>query len=202
MRTSRVKQRSPQWHQLRKGSIGGTRYGQAVSNRKNKLLYDLVDEQLSDFVMEDGFINQDIQFGIDNEPFARKLYIKQSGIRFSEVGMIFSDFSHIHHGSPDGLNRKLGIVLEIKCTQSGSTQVKRFFEGIDTEHLPQIISYFVLSDSVREVHWVSYCPFRTERPMVVYIVKREDYLAEIEAGRARMVEIEQQVNEMKSKFTF
>jgi putative phage-type endonuclease len=202
MRTSRVKQRSPEWHELRKGRIGGTRFGQVISSRKNKLLYDLLAERLSDYPVEEVFVNEAMQFGLDQEPYARKEYIRTSKIRFAEVGLIYSDFSKIHQASPDGLNRKRGIVLEIKCTQDVSTQIRRFFDGIDPEHMAQLINYFAVSDSVREVHYVSFCPFCLQRPLVVYIIKREDHLMEIESGRRRIKEIELQLDEMEQKFKF
>jgi putative phage-type endonuclease len=202
MKTSRVKQRTTRWYDMRKGQIGGTRFGAVISNRKNKLLYELLNERLSDYSVEDTFINDQMQFGLDNEPYARKAYIKKSGIRFSQVGLIYSDFSKIHHASPDGINRRMGLVLEVKCTQDGSKQIQRFFDGIEPEYMPQIINYFAVSDSIKSVHWVSYCPMRTERPMVIHIVNREDHLLEIEVGRKKILDIEKQLEEMEQKFKF
>ena len=202
MKTVRVAQRSEAWHALRKGSIGGTRFGQVISSRKNKLLFDLLAERLSDYPVDEVFVNEMMQFGIDQEPHARKAYIKQSKIRFMEVGLIVSDFSKIHHASPDGLNRRLGAVLEVKCTHDISKQVQRFFEGIDPDQMPQILNYFAVSDSIREVHYVSYNPFCLQRPLVVHIVKREDHVLEIESGRRKIIEIEKQLEEMERKFKF
>lgn len=202
MKISRLRQLSPEWHQLKKGRIGGTRFGQVISGRKNRLIYELLDERLSDFITPETFISEDMAFGLDNEEHAAKAYSKQARIRFSKVGAILSDVSDIHLASPDRLNRKLGIVLEIKCTQHGDIHIKRFFEGIDSEYLPQIINYFAVSDEVREVHWVSYCPFRRERPLVYYIKHRSEFAEQIEKGRARIREIEAELAEMESKFKF
>ena len=61
-------------------------------------------EQLSDYVFPDDYISDDMQFGIDNEPVARELYSKQSGIDWREVGMIQSEIIQINTASPDRLS--------------------------------------------------------------------------------------------------
>lgn len=203
MKISNVVQRSPEWHELKRGKIGGTRFGQVISGRKNALIYDLLNEQLSPWMeQEDEFVSDDMQFGIDNEPVARELYIKQSGIDFIEVGAILSDYSSIHMASPDGVNIKQGIVLEIKCTRNGSKHIKRFFDGVDTEHLPQVKNYFAVSDKVKAVHWVSFCPERFERPLVVVILTRAMFEADIAKGRAEVARIENKLNEMEERYKF
>lgn len=202
MKISNCQQRSEEWYQLQAGSIGGTRFGQVVSGRKNRLIYDLLEETLNGYAEMDDFTSDDIQYGIDNEPIARRLYSEQSGIEFHEVGMILSDYSAIHHASPDGINLERGIVLEIKCTQNGSIHIQRFFEGPESNHEPQIKNYFAVSDEVKEVHFVSYCPNRPERPLVVHILKREQFLADVLSGRKKVQQIEKQLNELKNQFIF
>lgn len=203
MKISNVVQRSPEWHELKRGKIGGTRFGQVISGRKNSLIYDLLNERLSPWLEpEEQYISEDMQFGIDNEPVARELYIKQSGIDFIEVGAILSDYSSIHMASPDGVNIEQGIILEIKCTRNGSKHMKRFFEGVDTEHLQQVKNYFAVSDKVKAVHWVSFCPERFERPLVVVILTRAMFEADIAKGRAEVARIENKLNEMEEQYKF
>lgn len=115
--------------------------------------------------------------------------------------MIKSDYSKIHHCSPDGLT-DTGIVLEIKSTDNGAIQLQRFFEGVESSHMPQIINYFAVSDEVKEVHWISYCPYREERPIVPKIFKSEDYKPEIEKARIKIKQIESEINRMIQEFTF
>jgi hypothetical protein len=204
MKIARIKQNSPEWFELRRGKIGGTIFGQVISGRKNALLFDLLNERLSPWIdYTDEYISDDMQFGKDNEPIARELYIKESGIEFGEVGCILSDYSGIHLASPDGLNEPGGIVLEIKCTQNGAKHLKRFFEGVESDHLPQIKNYFAVSDEVKAVHWVSYCPDRFERPLVVYIFTREMFAQdEIDKWRSEIRNIEAKLNVMEQSFTF
>ena len=203
MKIARMKQNSPEWFELRRGKIGGTIFGQVISGRKNALLFDLLNERLSPWIDHtDEYISDDMQFGKDNEPVARELYSKQTGIQFDEVGCILSDFSTIHLASPDGVNERAGIVLEIKCTQDGAKHLKRFFEGVDTEHLSQIKNYFACSDDVKEVHWISYCPERFERPIIAYVLTREMFEPDIQKGRDEIKQIEAKLTKMEQSFLF
>ena len=230
MNYQRIKQLSPEWWEIKAGKISGTRYGQVISGRKNNLVYELINENLSGYIEQDDFITEDMQFGKDNESIALDLYEAKSGIKFIRGGVIFSDYSRIHMASPDGINLELGIVCEIKCTQHGDKQIKRFFEGPEPEYPPQIKNYFAQSNDVKEVHWVSYCPYRPERPLVIHIYKRSDISyyekvesettdekgkvnkiktetpvtihAESEIGRALINQLESEINRMTQEFTF
>lgn len=212
MKINNCEQRSEEWFRLRAGSIGGTGFGQVISDRKNRLVYDLLDEQLNGMARMDDFISDDMQFGIDNEPIARQLYSEESGIEFTEIGLILSDHSGIHHASPDGINLERGIVLEIKCTQTGAVHLQRYFEGVESSYMPQIINYFAVSDEVKEVHWVSYCPNRPERPIVKHIFTRGSMVKHgktmqtiafvVADARQEIKVIESKLTELRNQFIF
>lgn len=202
MKILMMEQRTHEWHQARCGSIGGTAFSKIISGKKNRLVYDLANEKLNGFVTPDDYVDEDMQFGIENEPIARDEYCEQTGILFREVGLIKSDYSDMHHASPDGLSPDNSIVLEIKCTQNGAIHMQRFFEGVESSHMPQIINYFAVSDEVKEVHWLSFCPFREERPIVPYVFKAEHYKDKIDEARIKIKEIESEVNDKIQKFSF
>jgi len=202
MNINYCEQRSEEWCRLRAGSIGGVRYGQVLSGRKNRLVYDLLNESLNGYAELDDFINDEMQFGIDSEPEATRLYTEQSGIEFEEIGLILSEQSHIHHASPDRINLALGIALEIKSTQNGAIHIQRFIEGPESSHMGQIQNYFAVSDEIKEVHWLSYCPSRPERPLVEKIFRRDEFLNEVYSGREKIQQIEKQMEEIKNKFIF
>lgn len=203
MKISNVKQRSEDWFELKRGKIGGTRFSNVISNRKNGLLYELLNERLSPWIdNSDEYVSEEMQFGIDNEAPARKLYSKQSGIKFEEVGAILSDFSEIHLASPDGVNIERGIVLEIKCTMNGAVHLARFFEGVDDKYMAQIKNYFAVSDDVKEVHFVSYCPDRHERPIIQFAFTRDMFVDDLQKWRDKVKSIEEKLNKMQLDFTF
>lgn len=213
MKILTMTQGSPEWHAARVGSIGGTSFGQVISGRKNRLVYDLINETLDGYAAQDDYVSEDMQFGTDNEPIARDLYAEKSGIEWQEVGMIKSDYSEINHASPDGLAGYRA--LEIKCTQDGAIHMERFFEGIDSKYMPQILNYFCVSDEITEVHWISFCPFRPERPLVIHIVTLDTVVDAatktkpavtvrevIASARIRIHEIEQEIKDKINQFTF
>lgn len=200
MRINNCQQRSQEWYNERKGKISGTRFSQVISGKKNRLIYELLNEDLNECLFPDDFINDEMQFGIDNEPIARAKYNELMGFNFKEIGLIYSDFSSIHCASPDG--KYDNKILEIKCTENGSIHLQRFFEGVESNYKPQIINYFAVSDDVEEVHWISYCPYRIERPLISIIFKRSDFEKEIIIGRAKIKEIESQLIDLKNRFIF
>ena len=169
-----IVQLSPEWWALKVGKVSGTRYGQVISGRKNNLVYELINENLNGYIEQDDFVSDDMLFGKENESIALDLYEQKSGIKFTRGGVIFSDINPIHIASPDGINIESGIVAEVKCTQHGHRQIKRFFEGPEPDYPPQIKNYFAVSNDVKEVHWISYCPYRPERQLVIHIYRRND----------------------------
>ena len=202
MKVNYTQQRSIEWHEFKNGKIGGTRLSKVISGVKNRLIFDLINEQLSGYIAEDSYIDEDIQFGIDNESIARDLYSEQSGIEFIEVGCIVSETSDIHLASPDGLNIERGIALEIKCTQNGAIHLERYFNGVEKNYMSQVINYFVVSDDVEQVHWLSYCPYRPERPLIPIIFLRDSFQKEIDSARRKIAEIEKTIEQYKSDFIF
>jgi hypothetical protein len=202
MKIINIEQKSPEWFAYRKGKIGGTRFGKVISGKKNRLIYTLADEILSDVIIEDEFQDEEMRFGTETEPIMCDLYQEQSGIKFKEVGLIQSDHTLISVASPDRLSECETIVLEGKCTMNGAIHMQRFFEGPESSYLPQIKNYFVQSNQIKEVHWVSYCPFRPEKPLVIHVFKREQFELEIPGWIGKLQEIQKQVTNIIDEFTF
>ena len=172
-----IEQRTPAWWDFKVGRVSGTRFGKLISGRDNGLVYEIVNEMLDGHITPDEFENEAIQFGVENEPVAIDLYEQKTGLKFIRGGVIQSDiYPSLHMASPDGITPDDRIVVEAKCTMDGNKQIQRFIEGPEKSHLPQIINYFAASEKVQEVHWISFCPFRPERPLVVHIFKRDTVL--------------------------
>lgn len=210
---NKIIQTSPEWWALKVGKISGTRFGQLISTRENSLLFELANEKMNGYIEQDDFVTDAMQFGIDNEPIAIDKYEIESGFIFDRGGVINSDFSSIHMASPDGIDVANGIVVEVKCTANGAKQLQRFRNGIEADKWGQIINYFAISDSINEVHWVSYCPFRPERELVVYKINRETIVKEattrtkqqtvrdlVEFGREQLKLIETELDELIINF--
>jgi len=193
-------QRSEDWYNYKVARIGGTRFGQVISGKKNRLVYDLVNEKLNGYPELDDYIDDDMQFGIDNEPIAADLYEIKSGLKLIEIGLIQSIKNDIHIASPDRIANDSSVVVEIKCTRNGAIHLERFFDGVDSKYLPQIKNYFAVSDKVKEVHWVSYCPYRLERPLVIHIFKREMFEKDYSKWSEQINAIEKDVKDKMNAF--
>lgn len=168
-----IEQGTPEWWAYKVGKISGTRYGQLISSRENSLIEELADEIMNGYCEISDYEDEDIIFGNENESIAIDLYEQMTGIKFDRGGVLQNDNCQNHIASPDACKYENGIVVEVKCTRHGKTHLKRFLNGIDMAHKPQIINYFAVDQKINEVHYVSYCPFRPERPIVSIIVKRD-----------------------------
>jgi hypothetical protein len=186
-------QGSPEWWAAKKNKISGTRFGQLISGRKNRLEYELANEYLMDVLLPDPdeWTSEEMQFGIDNEPIAVQKYLVKAGLdhlpRY-KPGLIVSDFHPDWHcASPDyvvELPDSAGlIVIEVKCTMNGAIHMQRHVEGPESSYMPQIKNYFAVSDDVKEVHWVSYCPDRPERELVVRDFNRTEFAGQVQIWR-------------------
>lgn len=195
-------QKSPEWWLLKVGKISGTRFGNVLSSAKNRLIYELMNERLDGCLNISDYVSEDMQYGLDNEELALELYSQKEGIEVKKVGAIISDFCPIHMASPDGMSLDNKIAQEVKCTQNGYTHIQRVFEGVDVKYLPQCINYFAISDEVEEVHFISFCGYREERPIHVIKLKRADYQKQIDRGRIEVLRIEQELNRMIDEYTF
>lgn len=211
MNYQRIQQQTPEWWSLKVGKISGTRFGQLISGRDNQLIDEMANEMLDGQCMFDDFENEDMLFGVENEPIALELFSKRYGIELERGGVILSDFSDIHMASPDAVNEKSGIVVEVKCTQWGKTQISRFRRGVESKYLPQIINYFAVSDNVKEVYLISYCPYRPERDLVVHKFTRDTVIEQTKTkevtvqdkviyGRSLLSDFKTELNELVNNF--
>ena len=169
----KIEQNTPEWWAYKVGKISGTRFGQLISSRENSLIEELADEIMNGYCEISDFEDEDIIFGKENESIAIDLYEEKSGLKFERGGVLQSDVCKMHMASPDAINYEKGIVVEVKCTRHGKTHLKRFYNGIESNYKPQIINYFAVDTKINEVHFISYCPYRIERPLVVQIIKRD-----------------------------
>jgi hypothetical protein len=196
-------QGSHEWWQAKKGRIGGTRFGQVISNRKNRLVYELANEILTPVYWPDDYVNEEMQFGIDNEPVAIALYEEAIGMKFTKPGLFLPEYPEqaaIHCASPDGWNTEHGIVVEVKSTQNGAIHLQRFAEGVESSYMPQIRNYFAISDDVKQVHWLSFCPDRPEMPTWLQIFTREQFAADIPKWRAAILQTKYDVDNLLREF--
>jgi hypothetical protein len=197
-----IKQGTPEWDAMRVGSVGGTSFGSVISGKKNRLVYELANERLNGYKDEDDYQSEEMLFGVEQEPIARQRHSEQSGIEWLECGIIKAEYCSMHHASPDGINKEATDILEIKSTMNGAIHLQRMEEGPEANHLPQIKNYFVVCDTVERVHWVSFCPYRPEKPLVVWVFERSDFEHLIPTWRSAMLDVEERVDKIVEGLVF
>jgi putative phage-type endonuclease len=193
-----MEQRSEEWLQLRLGTITGTRLKDVFKSNNLPLIDELIAEELTGLVPPPVFVNDAMQRGIDLEPVAMDLYIKENFVEVETPAFVrHSDIEFLGF-SPDGLvkedDKYIGGV-EIKCPSS-----KKHIEYIRINRIPneykyQILSYFINTE-VDYVDFISYDDRVTVKPFHCVRVTREDYQEEID----KTVEGINKFNEKRNKY--
>lgn len=128
-----LEQRTPEWHQARLGRVGGSdvdamlstiKSGEAAARRDLRMR--LVCERLTGRVPEAGYVNAEMQRGIEMEPIARAVYEAETGAMVQAIGYVQHDELMAGY-SPDGFVGADGII-EVKCPKT-ATHLKYLRDG-------------------------------------------------------------------------
>lgn len=187
-------QGTPDWFRQRLGKITGsdvwmlTQSGRKkddlFSETAKKYIYQLAAERsmnplvvnddllFAEYLEQTDITSRAMRWGTEQEPSARALYIKLSGIRMLEVSSISHPLLQNFASSPDGYsydeNKEETGVLEIKCT--GQANYMRFKHGVkDGATLKEVEpKYFyqcqahIMCLSAQWCDFVCYNPFQSE----------------------------------------
>ena len=138
-------QGSPEWLQARAGKVTASRIndvmakiksGEAASRKDYKA--QIVAEILTGTPQENGFKSAEMQWGNDQEPFARAAYEIATGAMVDQVGLVLHPTIERGAASPDGLVGPDGLV-EIKCPKT-ATHLQYLVDGkVPTHYQPQML---------------------------------------------------------------
>ncbi len=193
-------QRSPEWFSARLGKVTASRIadvmatlkkGGEAATRKNYRVQ-LAIERLTG-CQEECFVSSAMQWGTDQEPFARQSYEFITGNEVTEVGFIDHPHIPMSGASPDGLVGTDGLI-EIKCPNSAT-------------HVEYLMGGTVPSEYVKQMHWQmdctgrQWCDFVSFDPRLplelqlfkVRIPRDEALITEI---RGAVIDLLQEVEEM------
>lgn len=182
-------QGSAEWLASRAGKVTASRLedvlakiksGEAAARRDYRA--QIVAEILTGRPQEDGYINAEMQWGLDNEILASGAYQVAKDIDVDPVGLVLHPTIDRAAASPDGL-AGVGLV-EIKCPKT-ATHLQYLLAGeVPTKYLPQM-------------QWQLAC---TERPwcdFVSYDPRLPDelqlFVVRLERDNARIKEMEAEV---------
>ena len=194
-----MEQRSPEWHAIRIGRVGGSEsVGLTTPARMKTMIFNKLGEILSGEQKEIR-PNEAMQRGIDLEPIAVEAYEEEEMVETQEVGYVTNLFYKYMGLSPDRLVGDRGA-LEVKCPGSAE-HVKTIIEGVvPTKHEPQIATYFLVNEDLDWVDFVSYDDRVKARPYFKIRVTRSAFTEQINKLSAGYTKYEKQINEYLKLF--
>ena len=178
-----LEQRTEEWKQIRKGSIGGTRVKMVMAKNNLPLIDELIAEKHTELIQEN-YVNDAMQRGIDLEPFAISEFEDRTDFKVETFGLVTNENYPGCHLSPDGLILDgSGVPLsgvEVKCPST-----KKHVEYIRTNRIPneykyQVYHYFTICDTIDTVYFVSYDPRFEVRPFHLIKITREEHADQLE----------------------
>jgi putative phage-type endonuclease len=197
-RETQMDQRTPEWFAERLGKVTASRMADVVAKTakgygasRANYMAELVVERLTGKPTE-GFSNAAMQWGTDQEPFARDAYSAKTGELVTEVGFVNHPRIENAGASPDGI---VGTgLVEIKCPNTAS-----HIEYLMSKEPPQKYYYqmqWQIGCAMAEFcDWVSYDPRMPQelQLLIVRIYRDEDCIKMLEA------EVETFLSELDAK---
>lgn len=181
-------QGSDEWKAARAGLVTASKMdcvlakiktGEAASRRDYRS--QLVAEILTGRPQDDGFMNDEMRWGVEQEPFARAAYEVMAEVLVDKVGLVLHPTIDRSAASPDGLIGADGV-LEIKCPKT-ATHLQYLMDGaMPSKYEPQVM--WQLACTGRQwADFVSFDPRLPEKMRVfkVRVPRNEKRIAELEA---------------------
>jgi hypothetical protein len=200
-------QRSPEWFAARAGRLTGScakdmlaqiKSGEAAARRD--LRTKLVVERLTGQPQEDGYVNADMQWGIDHEADAFAAYEAHTGLVVRRTGFLCADGLMVGCSLDGDVDDFAGIV-ELKCPKS-ATHLGYLREGrAPTNHMGQLLHNLWVTGA-QWCDFASYDPRfpdhlrlfvvrvpRVEIDILAYSKQAEKFLAEVDEELASLSEL-------------
>lgn len=200
-----MEQRSDAWFAARAGRATASRIADIVAKTKSgysasraNYMAQLVVERMTGKVAE-SFSNAAMDWGTEQEPYARAAYEAHSGVLVDEVGMVDHPTVAMSGASPDGLVGEDGLV-EIKCPTT-ATHIETLMEKAAPKKYIDQMQWQMACTGRKWCDFVSFDP-RMPQGLQLFVkrVERDDeYIAELESEVAAFLqEVSDKVQKLKS----
>lgn len=140
---SEIIQRSEEWFQERLGKVTASRLHDLLATTKSgpaasrkNYTAELVVERLTSKQAE-RFTSKTMEWGTEQEPFARAEYEAREFVNIHEVGFIHHPSISMAGASPDGLIGTDGLI-EIKCPNTATHLETLLNQTIDAKYIAQV----------------------------------------------------------------
>ena len=203
---TKIEQGSDAWKALRAGKVTASRVADVLSKiksgesagRKNYRM-DLVAERLTG-KPADSFTNSAMQWGTEQEPFARIAYETHKGLFVEQVPFVDHHTIEWFGCSPDGLVAEDGL-LEIKCPNT-TTHLEYLQDGKPpSKYIPQMMAQMACTGR-KWCDFVSFDP-RLPEDLQLFVVRLnwdDAYIQEMEAEVKQFLnEVDATLSQLKRK---
>lgn len=203
---TKIEQGSDAWKALRAGKVTASRVADVLSKiksgesagRKNYRM-DLVAERLTG-KPADSFTNSAMQWGTEQEPFARIAYETHKGLFVEQVPFVDHPTIEWFGCSPDGLVAEDGL-LEIKCPNT-TTHLEYLQDGKPpSKYIPQMMAQMACTGR----KWCDFASFDPRLPedLELFVVRLnwdDAYIQEMEAEVKQFLnEVDATLSQLKRK---
>lgn len=182
-----MEQKTEEWFQARLGKVTASRVADVIAKTKTgysasreNYMAQLVVERLTNTQAE-SFTNAAMQWGTDQEPFARAAYEVKMGVMVEETGLVDHPSIPMAGASPDGLVGEDGLV-EIKCPNTATHIDTLLTQTVPAKYITQM--QFQMACTGRQ--WCDFVSFDPRMPQKAQIfvkrVLRDDlFIKEVES---------------------
>ena len=199
-----MKQQTPEWFAARLGKATGSRISDIVAKTKtgyaasrDDYMFQLVVERLTG-VNTPSYSSSAMEWGVEQEQYARSAYEAQMGVLVTEVGSIDHPRIPMSSASPDGLVGGEGMV-EIKCPMTKNHLNMFLGQPIAKGYKDQMMWQMAVTGR----KWVDYVSFDPRCPaglqLFIQTVERDDeYIATLESEVVKFLnEVEVKEKELR-----
>lgn len=181
-----MEQRTEDWFAARLGKVTASRVADVIAKTKtgysasrDNYMAQLVVERLTNTQAE-SFTNAAMQWGTDQEPFARAAYEVATGVMVEETGLVDHPTIPMAGASPDGLVGEDGLV-EIKCPNTATHIDTLLTQTVPAKYITQM--QFQMACTGRQ--WCDFASFDPRMPQkaqlfVKRVMRDEAFIKEIE----------------------
>jgi putative phage-type endonuclease len=201
-------QRTDEWFAARLGKVTASRVADLMATTKSgyaasrdNLMAQLVVERLTG-QQQDGYTSASMQWGTEQEPFARAAYEIATGQMVDECGFVPHPTIANAGASPDGLVGADGLV-EIKCPNTAG-----MFDALLTQTVPgKYNTQMQMQMACTGRAWCDYAVFDPRMPtkaqLFIKRVPRDPvFIQKMEAEIVKFLgELDAKVNQLKELFT-
>jgi putative phage-type endonuclease len=180
-----MEQRTDDWFAARLGKVTASRVADVIAKTKTgygagraNYMADLVVERLTG-QKASSFSNAAMEWGTEQEPYARAAYAAKTGILVEEVGFIDHPTVAMSGASPDGFAEE-GLV-EIKCPNT-ATHLEYIFDGKPPQKYVTQMQWQMACAGKPWCDFASFDPRLPERLqlLVVRVPRDDDYIKMLE----------------------